>query len=513
MIYPTPKQMKTIEANSEKNGLPCRELMERAGDALAMQICSIGLELSLSSGTVFICGNGNNGGDGFVAARLVAEIGFPVTIALVCGDPSTELAMAEYCELDSFNNIEVLSIEDNAEKLKKIMSEAAVIVDAVFGTGFHGFLPKQVKECFAMAEQSSAVRIAADVPSGGDCLNGTVAEGTFKANFTFAFGYKKIGMLMQPLSDYCGEIVSADIGFTESCLEGIDYLPELFNEKAAAKLIPQRKKNSYKGDYGKLLNISGCTEMSGAAFLSTKAALRSGVGLVTLASVEKVIDRIGSIIPEATYLPLGADVSGAISEKSADKLLEKCKNKTAALIGCGLSVTEGTKALVKKLIEEAACPIILDADGINCIADNIDIIRNAKEELIVTPHAGELARLSGLSVSEAASDRLTAAVNLSREYGVTVVAKGVPNFVAGEGKAYIIPAGNPGLSRRGSGDVLAGIIAAFRAQGLSAADSAALGVFIHGAAADIAAEELSETGMLPSDVIDRLPFVFKKQNR
>ncbi|MDE7279011.1 MAG: NAD(P)H-hydrate epimerase, partial [Oscillospiraceae bacterium] len=170
MFYPTPKQMKTIEANSEKNGLSCRELMERAGDALAMQICSIGLELSLSSGTVFICGSGNNGGDGFVAARLVAEIGFPVTIALVCGDPSTELAMTEYCELSNLKNVEVLNIEDNAEKLKRIMSEAAVIVDAVFGTGFHGFLPKQVRECFAMAKQSSAVKIAVDVPSGGDCL-------------------------------------------------------------------------------------------------------------------------------------------------------------------------------------------------------------------------------------------------------------------------------------------------------------------------------------------------------
>lgn len=513
MFYPTPKQMKTIEENCEKNSLPHRELMEAAGDAIAMQICQIGLDISLSSGTVFICGSGNNGGDGFVAARLIAEIGFPVTIALVCGDPSTKLAMTEYCELSGLKNVEVLSIEDNAEKLKKIMSEAAVIVDAVFGTGFHGYLPKQVKDCFAMAEESLAVKIAADVPSGGDCLNGTIADGAIKADITLALGYKKIGMLMQPLSDYCGEIIRADIGFTEKCLDGIDYLPELFGQKTAEELIPRRKKNSYKGDYGKLLNVSGCAEMSGAAFLSTKAALRSGVGLVTLASVEKVIDRIGSTIPEATYLLLESDESGAISGNSADRILEKCRNRTAALIGCGLSATADTKALVKKLIKEAACPIILDADGINCIADNIDIIRDAKEELIVTPHAGELARLSRLTVAETAADRLTAAVNLAREYDVTVVAKGVPNFVAGNGRAYIIPAGNPGLSRGGSGDVLAGIIAAFRAQGLSAVDSAALGVFIHGAAADIAAEELSETGMLPSDVIERLSFVFKKQNR
>ncbi|MDE6745268.1 MAG: NAD(P)H-hydrate epimerase, partial [Oscillospiraceae bacterium] len=372
MFYPTPKQMKTIEANSEKDGLSCRELMERAGDAIAMQICSIGLELSLSSGTVFICGSGNNAGDAFVAARLLAQIGFPVTIVLVCGDPSTEMAMAEYCELSEYGNVEVLNAEDNAKKLEKIMSEAAVIVDAVYGTGFHGFMPKKVKDCLAMAERSSAVKIAADMPSGGDCLNGTVAEGAIKADFTLAFGYKKIGMLMQPLSDYCGEIIASDIGLTEKCLDGIEYLPELLEDEAASELIPKRKKNSYKGDFGKLLNVSGCTEMSGAAFLSTKAALRSGVGLVTLASVGKVIDRIGSAIPEATYLPLTAGNSGEISEKNADKILERCANKTALLIGCGLSATKDTKALVQKLVKEAACPIILDADGINCIADNID---------------------------------------------------------------------------------------------------------------------------------------------
>lgn len=513
MYYPTPKQMKTIEANSQKSGLSCFELMERAGDAIAMQIISIGMELSLSSGTVFICGSGNNGGDGFAAARLVAQIGFPVTVIMVCGDPSTELATREYCDLSMFRNVKVINIKDDAETAKKIMSEAAIIVDAVFGTGFHGNLPQSVKECFEWAEQCSAVKIAADVPSGGSCLNGTVADGTLRCNYTLAFGYKKIGMLMRPLSEYCGEIIASDIGFTDKCLEGIDYIPELFDLQSAVSLLPKRDKNSYKGNFGKLLNIAGCSRMSGAALLSSRAALRSGAGLVTLASTDTVINRISSSIPEATYIPLSADADGAIAGKNAAKITEECKNKTAVSVGCGLSVTEGTKSLVKNIIKEAECPIILDADGINCVSDNIDIIRNAKKELVVTPHAAELARLSGVSVSEAAGDRLTAAVNLAREYGVTVAAKGMPTFVAGNGKAYVIPAGNPGLSRGGSGDVLTGIIAAFRAQGLSAVDAAALGVFIHGAAADIAAENLSETGMLPSDVIESLPFVFRKENR
>lgn len=493
--------------------MSCLELMERAGDAIAMQIISIGMELSLSSGTVFICGSGNNGGDGFVAARLLAQIGFPVTVVMVCGDPSAELAMREYCELSAYQNVSVLNIEDSADKIRDIMSKATIIVDAVFGTGFHGNLPQKAKQCFEWAEKASAIKIAADVPSGGDCLNGTVADGALKCNYTLAFGYIKTGMLIEPLSEYCGEIINSDIGFTEKCLDGVDYLPELFDLPTALSLLPRRSKKTYKGDFGKLLNVSGCSRMSGAALLSTRAALRSGTGLVTLASTETVISRISSAIPEATYLPLSSDKTGAISGTAAAQIVRECEQKTAVSVGCGLSVTSGTKTLVEKIIKEAACPIILDADGINCIADNIDIIRNAKEELIVTPHAAELARLTGISVAEAADDRLTAAVNLAREYGVTVAAKGVPNFVAGGGKAYVIPAGNPGLSRGGSGDVLTGIIAAFRAQGLSAVDSAALGVFVHGAAADIAAESLSETGMLPSDVTESLPFVFRKQNR
>lgn len=507
MIYPTPKQMKTIEENSDKNGVSYRALMENAGEALTMLIYKIGGETDISSGVVFICGSGNNGGDGFVSARLLAEGGVPVTVVLACGDPSTELAAVEYCELSGAGSIDVLNLNDNIEKVFSRFSEAAVIVDCVFGTGFHGFLPPQIKACFSFAERCGAIKIAADVPSGGDCLRGTVSEGTMKCAYTVTFGYKKVGMLMQPLEEYCGKIIAADIGFTEKCVHGLDYLPTLFTEKDASEMLPKRAKNAHKGDFGRLLNIAGSARMSGAAALSTKAALRSGAGLVTLATTETVISRIAGAMPEAMYLPLEADA------KNSDIILKECENKNAVSVGCGLSVTEGTKAIVKKVIKNAACPIILDADGINCIADNIDIIRDAKAELIITPHAGELARLAGISPAEAAADRLTLAVNLAREYGITVVAKGVPTFVAGHGKVYVIPAGNPGLSRGGSGDVLTGIIAAFCAQGLAPLDAAALGVFVHGAAADLAAEKLSMTGMLPSDVIENLPFVFKAWNR
>jgi len=505
MFYPTPKQMRTIEENSEKNGVSCRELMENAGGALTMLIYKIGQETDISSGIVFVCGSGNNGGDGFVSARLLAENGMNVTVVLACGDPSTELAALEYCELSGVHGVEVLNLNDNIDKVFSKFASAAVIVDCVFGTGFHGFLPPQIKACFSFAQRSPAIKIAADVPSGGDCLKGTVEEGTLKCNYTVTFGCKKIGMLSEPLAEYCGEIIVGEIGLPAKAAAGIELLPTLFEEKDAAALFPKRAKNSHKGDFGRVLNVAGSSGMSGAAALSTKAALRSGAGLVTLASSETVISRIASSMPEAMYL--------VIDKPDADAVLKECENKNAVAVGCGLSVTDGTKKLVEKIIGNAACTVILDADGINCIADNIDIIKDKKAELIITPHAGELARLCGTTPEEASADRLTLAVNLSREYGVTVVAKGTPTIVVGKGKAYVIPAGNPGLSRGGSGDVLTGIISAFAAQGLEPVDAAAAGVFVHGTAADLAAEKLSETGMLPSDVIENLPFVFKKWNR
>ena len=513
MIFPTPKQMKTIEENSEKNGVSCSELMRRAGEAVTLLIYKISRESDLSSGVVFICGSGNNGGDGFVSARSLAESGIPITVVLACGDPSTELAAKTYCDLSDMDNAEVLNLNDNIDKVFDRFSKAAIIVDAVFGTGMHGFLPPQVKACFSYAEQCDALKIAADVPSGGDCLRGTVAEGTMKCAYTVTFGYKKVGMLSQPLSDYCGEIVVADIGIKDKCCKDIEYLPTLYEKKAVSELFPKRPASCHKGDFGRLLNISGSAAMSGAAQLSTSAALRSGAGLVTLASTGSVIKRIASAVPEATYLPLEADKHGAIAENSADDIIKALKNKTAVAAGCGLSVTDGTKSVIKKVIKEADCPIILDADGINCTLDNIDIIRDTKNKLIITPHIGELARLSGVTSEIAAADRLTLAVNLAREYGAVVVAKGVPTFVAGHGKVYVIPAGNPGLARGGSGDVLTGIIASFAAQGIEPLEAAAAGVYVHGAAADAAADELSEICMLPSDVIRCLSVVFKKMNR
>ena len=512
MFYATPAQMKTIEAFSDSHGVSYKQLMENAGAAAAELICRIAAENDLSDGILIICGKGNNGGDGFVTARNLADTGLKVSVVLAAGDPVTELAGYEYCELSSCGGVDVLDLNDNIDTVFKLFSSSALIVDAVYGTGFKGELPPQIKACFSYAARCGKIIVAMDVPSGGNCTTGETAENTLQCDYTFTFGCLKIGMLSEPLKSLCGKITVADIGFTEECFRHADNIAEDLTEEYVYSLFPKRNENSYKTQFGRLLNVAGSRCMSGAALLSTAAALRSGVGLCTLASTEEVINRISASVPEATLLPLQSDSCGTVSEKSADNLLKFMQNSTAVLIGPGLAVSDGTKSVVSSIIKNADCPVILDADGINCITDCIDIIRSTKNKLIITPHQGELERLYKAAFgneAEESADRLAMATAISREYNVIVVSKGVPNYIIGDGKLYVCKAGNPGLSRGGSGDVLSGIIAAFTAMGLAPSDAAAAGVFLHGKAADIAAEKLSQQGMLPSDVINQLPYVFK----
>lgn len=514
MIYTTPEQMKYIESISDDTALSYTQLMDNAALHVTQLISIIMNEIDISEGIVIICGHGNNGADGLTIAKNLTAYNIKITVVLADGDPSTEIAMFRYCELSDEKNVEVLSLNDNIKKVFRRFSSAAIIVDAVYGIGFNGgSLPPAIKACFDFAKRCNAIKIAVDIPSGANALDGTVDENIMKFDYTVTFGYEKTGMLLSPLRDYCGEIIVADIGFTEEMNEGIEYLTEAVTDKMVAEMFPERKSDSHKGDFGRLMNVSGSRCMSGAAALSTLAALRSGAGLVRLASTEKVIDRLASSIFEAIYLPLKEDKDGIISSKNIPDLLKAAETMTAVSIGSGLTVTESTKNIVTEMLKNIECPIILDADGINCLADNIDIIKNTKNKLIITPHKVELLRLIKASGIDSTYDRYSSAVALAKTYGIIVVAKGSPNFIVGEGKAYMCATGNPGLSKGGSGDVLTGIIAGFVAQGLNPLDAAIAGVYVHGLAADNVAAKTSKIGMLPYDVINELPFVFGKWNR
>ena len=510
MYYVTPTQMKIIESNSDKSGITYEMLMKNAGNSLAQIILS--LPIDMNGGIVFLCGNGNNGGDGFYAAKLLSEAGNAVTVVLTNGDPSTELSAKMYCEL-SGENAEVLFLNDNIDKVFNKLSSASLIVDSVFGTGFHGEIPPQIKACFSYAQRAKAKKLAVDVPSGGNCLTGEVSEGTLICDYTVTFANKKIGMEFYPLKNYCGEIFVSDIGIKKECYSNIDRPIIECELSQIKKLIPERTPLSHKGNFGRLVNVSGCRRMSGAAAMSTLAALRCGVGLCTLATSKSVVDSLSSSIYESMYLPMKENSVGEISSSNIKEILSVCQNATSVAVGCGLSVSDDTKKIVEEIIKNVSCPIILDADGINCIASCIDIIKDKRASIIITPHVGELARIFGISVEEALRNRLSLAIKLSSEYRITVVAKGTPTIIAGEnGFCFVSKTGNAGLSRGGSGDVLTGMIASFAAQGLEPTDAAVAGTFLHGLAADKTAEKLSMEGMLPTDVIAELPLLFKEMN-
>ncbi len=277
--------------------------------------------------------------------------------------------------------------------------------------------------------------------------------------------------------------------------------------------IPKRDKLSHKGDFGKLLIIAGSDDMSGASALNVKAALRSGAGLVKLASTLKVIDRVGSSIYECTFSTLESK-DGVISYDNIDRIKTLIDSSTVVAIGSGMSVTDDSKKLVKEVIDycgKKSLPLVIDADGLNAIIDNVDIIKASSCKVILTPHVAELARLVKASNDEVKADRLRFATYLADKTGAIVVAKGVPTYITDSKKVYESYTGNSGLSRGGSGDVLTGIIAGLcSAIGDKATllDIAATGVYMFGYSADIVAENMSMQAMLPSDVIEALPQAF-----
>lgn len=511
MYFVTPDQMKQLEKASNENGVSDYTLMSNAGEKLAGFILSMPCELS--HGIVFFCGNGNNGGDGFVAAKLVAESDYPVTVVLMCGEPMTESSTKAYMEL-SGTAVEVLNLYDNNDKIFSKLSSASLIVDAVFGTGYHGDLPPQVKACFSFASRSGAKKLAVDCPSGCDCLNGNVADGTMLCDHTVTFANRKIGMEFYPMKDYCGKIFEVDIGILKICYKSVTRLIMRADMEFMKKIINVRNPKSHKGHYGHLLNIAGSKTMPGAAALSTLSALRAGVGLCTLASIKSVTELHASNIYEAMYLPLKENTAGCISATNEKEILKACKKADAIAFGCGLGTSEDSFELIKSILKNVTCPVIIDADGLNCIGTNIDIFKDTRAGVIITPHIAELARLLGISVAEVSADRYNLVTDLSDKYGITVVSKGTPTIIAGSnGFSFISDSGNAGLARGGSGDTLTGIIAAFAAQGLTTTEAAVAGAYLFGVAADRTSDKMSMQGMLPSDVINELPLLFKDMNR
>ena len=509
----TAQQMKTAEEKADCKGITFSAMMDNAGAACCRQIARIvgGIQNLRDKAFVVLCGRGNNGGDGIVLAQRILENGGAVLCVFVSDLPSSVTARenyTKYCANGGNGELPAAIYTHREDAVKKALTSCDVIIDCVFGTGFSGELEPKISSLFRFINNScDALKISVDVPSGINASTGEIAESAIRPDVTLMLGAAKKGLLSHPAFDNCGDLVLLDIGIPVECYTEYE---AAFISDDVLRFIPPRKKNSHKGDYGRLLNIAGSECYIGAALLSTKAALKSGAGTVTLASVKSVCRAIAPAIPEAVYLPLYADGEGYADSEAAETVKSKLDGFNAVALGCGLGITDNTRTLTEFILKNCTQPVILDADGINLLSLNINILKETDRLKVLTPHPKEFSRLTGISLQAVQSDRIGHAKDFAAKWNAVTVLKGVNTVVAApDGRVFVNVTGNPGLAKGGSGDVLTGMIASFAAQGVRPFEAAMLGVYLHGLTADRLAQSVALSGIMPGDIADYLPIIMR----
>lgn len=506
MKVATSQEMREIDrATIEDYGISGPVLMERAGLAVALKV----KELYPNKKVVVLCGGGNNGGDGLVAARNLHNWGFKVNALIFAKknalgpDCNTQYQIAKKTGVPvEFRN-----------SLNERDLHGAVIIDAIFGTGLSRPIKGSLAEVFFFINDSDVPVVAVDIPSGISADTGEILGEAIKADYTVTFGLPKRGHFLHPGAEYASRLFIEDIGFPAKLLASDRINVDLIDREMVSGLIPSRPGYSHKGDYGHVLVIAGSKGKTGAALMAAKACLRSGSGLVTLAVPETLMDIFQGRVVEEMTLPLPDDGIGMLSSKAIDVILKFAAQKIDVIaIGPGIGVSNDTEKVVTELIQRSTIPLVIDADGINSLArgqkteDRRQILKKAKAPIILTPHPGEMARLFK---QKSAKDRINTAMAFSKETGVYLVLKGAPTVIAEpEGRAFINTTGNPGMATAGSGDVLTGVIASLLGQGVNPMGASLLGVYLHGLAGDAAARERGEHSLIASDIIDFLPDAF-----
>ncbi|HEX3037756.1 MAG TPA: NAD(P)H-hydrate dehydratase [Oscillospiraceae bacterium] len=500
------KQIRALEQSAVDEGADYLQLMENAGTAVVRYMRK--KYVLTEKRVVVLCGKGNNGGDGYVAARHLSELGASVTVILTEGLPATELAKHMFDEIH-YTKVKVIHFQNSPELIKPTLASADFIIDAIYGIGFHGSVPETILPIFQAVENSKATVIAADMPSGAQCDTGVVEGACIHADDTVTFSTLKIGQLLQPAKSYCGQITVVSVGISAHLISNQKSNLEVTELETVKQMFHPRNPESNKGDYGRLLCICGSDGMAGAAVMSAKAAIRCGTGLVNIALPRSIYSIVSSQLAEPVFTVLDTTSSGEFLPQCKTKLKQVFNRSTACLIGCGIGTEQTAENLVYKTISRSSIPLIIDADGINAIAANIDVLKTAKAPIILTPHPGEMARLLNTTAADVQAHRFEYASKFAAEYQVIVVLKGSGTVIAlPNGRLYVNPTGNAGMAKGGSGDVLAGMIAAFTAQSVEPYFAAICGVYLHGLVGDNCAQQFSQRAMLPTDMINELPKLF-----
>jgi len=507
MIVVTAEQMREMDRLTiQKYGVPSLTLMERAGEGIARAIVEC-YRRNVKKGVLVVAGKGNNGGDGFVVARLLKKKRFPCEVALLA--QRDELSNDASHNLRAYQKVKGKLVEIGANGLGLLsqrIGKNALIVDAILGTGVKNEVRGLFAEAIGLINASRLPVVAVDIPSGLDTDKGTPLGVAIQAELTVALGYPKLGEVIYPGVQYVGDLVVADIGIAAEAVAEVGPKTELLDRETIQRLVPRREPDTHKGTYGHVLVMAGSRGKTGAAILACRAAMRTGAGLVTLASPRSLNNIFAGALVEVMTQPLRDNAAEEMEPLGDDEWHRLLERKSALLFGPGIGVSDTTQNTLRWLLRNLSIPWVIDADGLNTLALQMDRLRHAKIPPVLTPHPGEMARLTGKSNSAVNADRVTVARSFALEHRCHLVLKGARSVIAtAEGKIFINPTGNPGMASGGMGDVLAGILAALLGQGFSAEDAMKLGVYLHGFVGDMVAAEKGEIGLIASDIIEGLP--------
>lgn len=512
MVLVTAGEMQEIDRQTiESSGIPGRVLMENAGRGAAAMLCHQFSDLK-DRRIGIAAGKGNNGGDGFVIARCLAQQGLSVTVYLLAkrekvrGDAAANLSVLP--EL----NVPIVEIPDEEafSRHEIALRHQTLWVDAILGTGLESDVKGLYRTFIAFLNDSGKPIFAVDIPSGLNSDTGQPCGTCVRADATATFAFAKSGHHLYPGVAFTGNLQVIDIGIPSHIVARVDPKQHLLsNDMIRSHLIP-RAPDAHKGDTGHLLVIAGSTGKTGAAAMTAMAAMRSGTGLVSLAIPRSLNAILESQVLEAMTCPLPETTDGQLDPSAFKPIMDLLSEKKCLAIGPGLGMSAETHRLVRQIIRQCPCPMVIDADGLNSLVGETALLKDLSAPAILTPHPGEMARLTGKTTTEIQNDRMGCARRAAEKYQVHVVLKGARTIVAHpDGSIYVNPTGNSGMASGGMGDVLTGLIAGLISQGYGPEAATHVGVYLHGMAADILADTLGPIGFLAGDVINRIPEAIK----
>ncbi len=508
----TGSEMRKIDEWAEKERvIPALLLMENAGRSVAQAVQEISNKKTAGN-YVFLVGKGNNGGDALVAARHLYQQGAEIKLFLLFKPESFQGVVRE-----NWSFIERLGIkwhylnDDNSFYLFKLcLNNCDMVIDGILGTGFRGKLHDNIFRAIEALNASTCPTLAIDVPSGVDADNGRIEELCVRAKYTVTFAWPKRGLVLYPAKKYVGRMIVADISLPQDGLDLLEREEYYADSDLARELLPERDWEGHKNTFGHALVIAGSKGMAGAAFLTCKGVLRSGAGMVTACLPESLADLFDLSFPETITKGVAETRERTISYDAWPEIEECLRGKKAVIFGPGLGTGENIKNLLRKVLL-VKTPVVIDADGLNVLAEEVGILNTAEAPLILTPHPGEMARLLGTEVAIVQENRVEAAFQAATNFNAIVVLKGAATVTAiPEGLVFINATGCPALATAGSGDVLAGVIGGLLAQGLNPAQAAVLGVYLHGLAGDMLAQQKGMHGILAGEIADVLPLAIKE---